>query len=231
MVVTDIRMPPNFQREGIDAAKEVRKRHPGTGVVVLSQYDDPEYAISLLADGDQLNEHRAEMNRAVLAAGGTVMQFVGDPVMAVFGAPLPQEDHAGHAVTAATPCTWPSPRSTGAGRSRGCQPSASASGSRRPGGRHLSELLNRSADRGLRGLAGRHRGPGGADRRDTPRHSRRAMVVAVGGRHHPLLYVPPVATTVVVLSVPVTLVLANVMAALPARRAARLRPADVLRAE
>lgn len=275
VVVTDIRMPPNFQREGIDAAKEVRKRHPGTGVVVLSQYDDPEYAISLLAEGSagyayllkdrladgdqlarairevatggslldptivqamvspvasegdlspadeellqmvaegrpmkaiavsrsttaeaiadqveqlflkvaqgasagatsslrrlrmlheaivtreeqgeslsrllpggiaeklrregrrigetemlevtvlmsdirgysaiaehadpsvlagQLNEHRAEMNRAVLSTGGTVMQFVGDAVMAVFGAPLPQEDHAGHAVTAA----------------------------------------------------------------------------------------------------------------------------------
>src|ERR1051326_5404789 len=51
VLVTDIRMPPSFQREGIDAAKEVRKRHPGTGVVVLSQYDDPEYAISLLAEG------------------------------------------------------------------------------------------------------------------------------------------------------------------------------------
>jgi len=276
VVITDIRMPPSFQQEGIDAAKEVRKRHPGTGVVVLSQYDDPEYAISLLgegsagyayllkdrlADGDQLarairevatggslldptivkalvnpvssagdlspeeevllrfvaegrpmkaiaatqgttaeavadaveklflklaqaastgagsslrrlrmlhdaivlreeqgetlsrllpggvaeklrregrqigqtemldvtvlmsdirgystiaehadpsvlagqlNEHRAEMNRAVLTAGGTVMQFVGDAVMAVFGAPLVQEDHAGHAATAAS---------------------------------------------------------------------------------------------------------------------------------
>ncbi len=275
VVVTDIRMPPNFQQEGIDAAKQVRKRHPGTGVVVLSQYDDPEYAISLLgegsagyayllkdrlADGDQLarairevatggsvldecivkalvnpvtsageltpeeeellqfvaqgrpmkaiaaaqattaedvahdveklflklaqqassgatsslrrlrmlhqaivmreeqgdtlsrllpggvaeklrlegrrigetemldvtvlmsdirgyssiaehadpsvlarqlNEHRAEMNGAVLAVGGTVMQFVGDAVMAVFGAPLPQDDHARHAVAAA----------------------------------------------------------------------------------------------------------------------------------
>ena len=44
-------MPPNFQQEGIDAAKEVRKRHPGTGVVVLSQYDEPEYAISLLGEG------------------------------------------------------------------------------------------------------------------------------------------------------------------------------------
>ena len=50
-VVTDIRMPPNFEREGIDAAKEIRKRHPGTGVVVLSQYEDPQYAVSLLSDG------------------------------------------------------------------------------------------------------------------------------------------------------------------------------------
>jgi adenylate cyclase len=51
VLVTDIRMPPTFQSEGIDAAKEVRKRHPGTGVVVLSQFDDPEYAVSLLGDG------------------------------------------------------------------------------------------------------------------------------------------------------------------------------------
>ena len=51
VLVTDIRMPPTFRTEGIDAAKEVRKRHPGTGVIVLSQFDDPEYAIALLADG------------------------------------------------------------------------------------------------------------------------------------------------------------------------------------
>ena len=51
VLVTDIRMPPNFQREGIEAAKVVRKTHPGTGVVILSQYDDPEYAISLLSEG------------------------------------------------------------------------------------------------------------------------------------------------------------------------------------
>ena len=51
VVVSDIRMPPTFQREGIEAAKEVRKRHPGTGVVILSQYDDPEYAIALLSEG------------------------------------------------------------------------------------------------------------------------------------------------------------------------------------
>ncbi len=275
VLVTDIRMPPTFQREGIDAAKELRKRHPGTGVVILSQYDDPEYAVSLLgegaagyayllkdrvAEGDQLarairevatggsmldpkivealvrpvtaddnlspgdeellrmvaegkpikaiavvrqttaadvadsierlfvtlaqglnsgtsgslerlkmlhqaivqreeqgeelsrllpggvaekmraegrhigetemldvtvlmsdirgysgiaeqadpsvlagqlNEHRAEMNRAIIAEGGTVMQFVGDAVMAVFGAPVSQPDHADHALAAA----------------------------------------------------------------------------------------------------------------------------------
>jgi adenylate cyclase len=275
VIVTDIRMPPTFQREGIEAAKQVRKRHPGTGIVVLSQYDEPDYAIALLsegaagyayllkdrvAEGDQLcrairevttggsmldprivealvrpatqgtdlspdeeellqmlaegrpmkaiavarrttpadiddaiekvflklaqaastgaagalrrlkllhqaivdreeqgeslsrllptgiaeklrregrrigqtetlmvtvlmsdirgystiaedadptvlarqlNEHRAEMNRAILAQGGTVMQFVGDSVMAVFGAPLPESDHARRALLTA----------------------------------------------------------------------------------------------------------------------------------
>jgi adenylate cyclase len=49
----------------------------------------------------QLNEHRAEMNRAILESEGTVMQFVGDAVMGVFGAPIPQDDHADRAVSAA----------------------------------------------------------------------------------------------------------------------------------
>src|SRR5205085_8220901 len=48
-----------------------------------------------------LNTHRAEMNAAILAEGGTVMQYVGDAVMAVFGAPFPQPDHADRAVAAA----------------------------------------------------------------------------------------------------------------------------------
>ncbi|MFN8036228.1 MAG: response regulator transcription factor [Acidimicrobiia bacterium] len=42
VLVTGIRMPPAFQSEGIDGAKELRRRHPGTGGVVLSQYDDAE---------------------------------------------------------------------------------------------------------------------------------------------------------------------------------------------
>ena len=41
VLVTDIRMPPNFQSEGIEGAKELRRHHPGTGIVVLSQYDEP----------------------------------------------------------------------------------------------------------------------------------------------------------------------------------------------
>jgi len=51
VIVTDIRMPPTFQREGIDGARLVRKRHPGTGIVILSQFDDPDYAVALLSEG------------------------------------------------------------------------------------------------------------------------------------------------------------------------------------
>jgi adenylate cyclase len=51
VLVTDIRMPPSFQNEGIEAARLVRLRNPGIGVVVLSQFDEPEYAIALLSDG------------------------------------------------------------------------------------------------------------------------------------------------------------------------------------
>lgn len=50
-VLTDIRMPPTFTTEGIEAAKQIRARHPGTGVVVLSQYVEEDYAFDLLQDG------------------------------------------------------------------------------------------------------------------------------------------------------------------------------------
>jgi class 3 adenylate cyclase/DNA-binding NarL/FixJ family response regulator len=51
VVVTDIKMPPSFQLEGIDCAHAIRERHPQTGVVVLSAHDDEEYAIALLGKG------------------------------------------------------------------------------------------------------------------------------------------------------------------------------------
>ena len=52
-VVLDIRMPPTHQAEGIDAAKRIRGTHPGVGIVILSQYADPEYALELLRDGSR----------------------------------------------------------------------------------------------------------------------------------------------------------------------------------
>jgi adenylate cyclase len=87
VIVTDIRMPPTFRREGIDAAKQVRKRYPGIGVVVLSQYDDPEYAVSLLTEGaagyayllkDRIGEGD-QLTRAIreVASGGSVL----DPII------------------------------------------------------------------------------------------------------------------------------------------------------
>src|SRR5207253_5178672 len=50
-VLTDIRMPPTSTTEGIDAAREIRGKHPDVGVVVLSQYADEEYAYELLKEG------------------------------------------------------------------------------------------------------------------------------------------------------------------------------------
>src|SRR6516165_11203807 len=110
VLVTDIRMPPSFSREGIDAAKEVRKRHPGTGVVVLSQYEDPEYAVSLLAEGmagygyllkDRVAEgHQlADAIRAV-ATGGTaldpaIVEALVRPVLSPGGLSPAEEDLLG----------------------------------------------------------------------------------------------------------------------------------------
>jgi adenylate cyclase len=83
VLVTDIRMPPSFRNEGIEAAKEVRRRHPGTAVIILSQYDDPEYAVALLAEGSAgygylLKDRVAEGSQLAdairsVASGGTAL--------------------------------------------------------------------------------------------------------------------------------------------------------------
>ncbi len=83
VVVSDIRMPPDFHREGIEACQLIRKRHPGTGIVILSQYDDPDYAIALLSEGAAgyaylLKDRIAEgdqLARAIreVAAGGSML--------------------------------------------------------------------------------------------------------------------------------------------------------------
>jgi class 3 adenylate cyclase/DNA-binding NarL/FixJ family response regulator len=88
VVVTDIKMPPSFQLEGIDCAHTIREAHPDTGVVVLSAHDDEAYAIALLGKGHSglaylLKDRIAqgdELARAIreVAAGGSVV----DPAIA-----------------------------------------------------------------------------------------------------------------------------------------------------
>jgi len=78
VVVTDIRMPPTNTDDGIRLAAELRDTHPQIGVVVLSQYDDPVYALALLDKGSDgraylLKErvhNRAELTAAIHAVAG-----------------------------------------------------------------------------------------------------------------------------------------------------------------
>ena len=82
-VVLDIRMPPTYQTEGIDAARRIRTSHPGVGIVILSQYADPEYALELLRDGSKglaylLKERLGEPTKLAeaireVARGGSVL--------------------------------------------------------------------------------------------------------------------------------------------------------------
>ena len=83
VIITDIRMPPEGDDEGIRIARDVRRTHPTIGVLVLSQYADAAYALSLLEDGaagrgyvlkDRLHD-RAELIAAieVVARGGTTI--------------------------------------------------------------------------------------------------------------------------------------------------------------
>jgi DNA-binding NarL/FixJ family response regulator len=83
VAVVDVRMPPSHSDEGLRAAIEARRRVPGTGVLVLSQYVEESYASDLLADGaggvGYLLKDRvsalAELSDALdrVASGGTVL--------------------------------------------------------------------------------------------------------------------------------------------------------------
>jgi DNA-binding NarL/FixJ family response regulator len=83
VVLTDIRMPPTGTDEGIRAATELRERHPTIGVVVLSQYVEPAYALALFDGGSQgraylLKERLSEGSQLIsaireVAAGGSVV--------------------------------------------------------------------------------------------------------------------------------------------------------------
>ena len=83
VVVTDIRMPPSGTDEGIRAAALLREQAPGVGVVVLSQYADPRYALPLLEQGSEgraylLKERIDDVEQLVgairaVAEGGSVV--------------------------------------------------------------------------------------------------------------------------------------------------------------
>jgi DNA-binding NarL/FixJ family response regulator len=51
LAIVDIRMPPTNTTEGLDAAREIRQRHPGTSILVLSAHAEVEHAMELLASG------------------------------------------------------------------------------------------------------------------------------------------------------------------------------------
>jgi DNA-binding NarL/FixJ family response regulator len=61
VVVTDVRMPPSGADEGIRIAKRLRTSHPTVGVLVLSQFAEPEYALALLDEG---SDRRAYLLKA-----------------------------------------------------------------------------------------------------------------------------------------------------------------------
>jgi DNA-binding NarL/FixJ family response regulator len=83
VVVLDIRMPPTYRMEGIEAAREIREGYPDLGIVILSQHADPEYALEFLRDGSAgraylLKERLGDPAQLVeaireVAAGGSVL--------------------------------------------------------------------------------------------------------------------------------------------------------------
>jgi DNA-binding NarL/FixJ family response regulator len=83
VVITDIRMPPTSTDEGVQAAAVLRENHPEVGVVVISQYVSPHYALRLFEHGSAgraylLKEHvghRIQLMEAIreVASGGSVV--------------------------------------------------------------------------------------------------------------------------------------------------------------
>jgi DNA-binding NarL/FixJ family response regulator len=184
VLVTDIRMPPTFQNEGIEGAKEVRKRLPGTGIVVLSQYDSPEYAVELLSSGAAgyaylLKDRVADSDRLAhaireVATGGSmldpeIVNALVSPVRSE-GALSPAQENLLVQVAEGRPVKgdrerhW---RPSGAGQrlDRGSLPRAREERVGRPGGRtaavaHAAHGDPRTGGAGPDAVAAAARGPG-----------------------------------------------------------------------
>jgi DNA-binding NarL/FixJ family response regulator len=85
VAIVDVRLPPGFSDEGLRAAIEARRRRPGLGVLILSQYVEPVYTSELLASGEggvgYLLKERVGDVRGFLdavervAAGGTALDL------------------------------------------------------------------------------------------------------------------------------------------------------------
>src|SRR6201999_4533656 len=83
LAIVDVRLPPTFTDEGIRAALEARERHPGVGILILSQYVEPAYTAELLESGEGgigylLKERVGEVRAFVdalqrVARGGTAL--------------------------------------------------------------------------------------------------------------------------------------------------------------
>jgi DNA-binding NarL/FixJ family response regulator len=83
LVVVDVRMPPSHTTEGLEAAQEIRHRHPGMPILVLSQYIETRYAVELVRDdpggvGYLLKDRVTRLDDLTdavrrVAAGGTVI--------------------------------------------------------------------------------------------------------------------------------------------------------------
>jgi len=78
VVVTDIRMPPTGTDEGIQAAAHLRLHRPDIGVVVLSQYANPEYALALLSDGSARRAYLLKETIAGVDELATAIRTVAD---------------------------------------------------------------------------------------------------------------------------------------------------------
>src|SRR3954465_2846097 len=76
VAIVDIRMPPTHTDEGLRAAQEIRENHPDVGVLVLSQYVEPTYAMELLAES-------AEGVGYLLKDRGSDVKEFADPVRRV----------------------------------------------------------------------------------------------------------------------------------------------------
>ncbi len=89
VVLTDIRMPPGFSDEGIQAARLLRESHPTLGVVVISQFADPSYAMAVLGDGSNgrayiLKDRVHDLDRLLRAIRAVVAgdSFVDEEIVA-----------------------------------------------------------------------------------------------------------------------------------------------------